>query len=76
MPVEKRVAITSEKAGLTDEEAELLCSGGGLGLEEADRMIENVVGTIAYPLGIAANFRKSNSYTAGALRLSAPNVPM
>jgi hypothetical protein len=39
MPVEKRVSITSDKAGLTDEEAELLGSGGGLGLEEADRML-------------------------------------
>ena len=74
MPVEKRVAITSEKAGLTDEEAELLCSGGGLGLEEADRMIENVVGTIAYPLGIAANFRINGRDRLIPMAIEEPSV--
>ncbi len=74
MPVEKRVSITSEKAGLTDEEAELLGSGGGLGLEEADRMIENVVGTIAYPLGIAANFRINGRDRLIPMAIEEPSV--
>ena len=74
MPVEKRVFITSEKAGLTDEEAELLGSGGGLGLEEADRMIENVVGTIAYPLGIAANFRINGKDRLIPMAIEEPSV--
>ena len=30
--------------------------GGGLTLEQADKMVENVVGTYALPLGIATNF--------------------
>ncbi len=55
--VEERVSIAAEMADLTSDEVELLRSGGGLGLEAADRMIENVVGTIEYPLGIAVNFR-------------------
>jgi hydroxymethylglutaryl-CoA reductase len=74
MPVEKRVSITSEKVGLTDEEAELLGSGGGLGLEEADRMIENVVGTIAYPLGIAANFRINGKDRLIPMAIEEPSV--
>ncbi len=74
MPVEKRVSITSEKAGLTDEEAELLVSGGGLGLEEADKMIENVVGTIAYPLGIAANFRINGKDRLIPMAIEEPSV--
>jgi len=57
MPMEKRVSIAAEKADLTPEEVELLGPGGELSLEAADRMIENVVGTVAYPLGIAVNFR-------------------
>jgi hydroxymethylglutaryl-CoA reductase len=34
-----------------------LLSGGGLDIALGDRMVENVVGTYALPLGIATNFR-------------------
>jgi len=52
----ERVQILKEFAGLTDEEVEILQSTGSLKLELADRMIENVVGAIPIPLGIAVNF--------------------
>jgi hydroxymethylglutaryl-CoA reductase len=52
----ERVQIVKEFAGLTDEEVKLLQSTGSLGLGLADRMIENVVGAIPIPLGIAVNF--------------------
>jgi len=52
----KRVQIVKEFAGLTDEEVEILQATGSLSLELADRMIENVVGAIPIPLGIAVNF--------------------
>ena len=52
----ERVQIVKEFAGLTDEEVEILQSTGSLKLELADRMIENVVGAIPIPLGIAVNF--------------------
>lgn len=45
-----------EFAGLSEEEAELLRRTGSLELEQANRMIENVVGTTELPLGIATNF--------------------
>ncbi|KYH42851.1 MAG: 3-hydroxy-3-methylglutaryl-CoA reductase [Candidatus Bathyarchaeota archaeon B63] len=45
-----------EFAGLTEEETRLLKSTGSLSLELADRMIENVVGAIPIPMGIAVNF--------------------
>jgi hydroxymethylglutaryl-CoA reductase len=44
------------EAGLDDNELFALSSEGGLGAEQADHMIENVVGTYALPLGIARNF--------------------
>ncbi|MDH5623239.1 MAG: 3-hydroxy-3-methylglutaryl-CoA reductase, partial [Candidatus Bathyarchaeota archaeon] len=53
---EERVQIVKEFAGLTDEEIEVLQSTGSLKMELADRMIENVVGAIPIPLGIAVNF--------------------
>ncbi|MEM2642514.1 MAG: 3-hydroxy-3-methylglutaryl-CoA reductase, partial [Candidatus Bathyarchaeia archaeon] len=52
----ERLAFVREFAGLTDEECALLQNTGGLPLELADRMIENVVGAFPVPLGIAVNF--------------------
>lgn len=52
----ERARIVKEFAGLTDQEVKLLQSTGSLDLELADRMIENVVGAIPIPLGIAVNF--------------------
>ncbi len=56
-PVEERISIIAEKVGLTLEEVETLKSRGGLTMEAADRMTENVLGTIAYPFSVAVNFR-------------------
>jgi hydroxymethylglutaryl-CoA reductase len=43
-------------AGLTDEE-KIVLARPGLQPEQADLMVENVVGTYALPLGIATNFQ-------------------
>ena len=51
----ERVAVVGDWAGLDDEERAIL-AGRGLQPGQADLMIENVVGTYALPLGIAANF--------------------
>jgi hydroxymethylglutaryl-CoA reductase len=57
MPIEERVKAISDQVGLTPEEQKLLKSGGGLSLDAADHMTENVVGTIAYPFSVAVNFK-------------------
>ncbi|MXZ21836.1 MAG: hydroxymethylglutaryl-CoA reductase, degradative [Caldilineaceae bacterium SB0665_bin_25] len=49
-----RVALLSKWAALTSEETVVL--GESIGAEQADMMIENVVGRFALPLGIGANF--------------------
>lgn len=56
LPVERRLQVVRDFAGLSDEEAETMYKSAGLDLETADRMIENVIGTMKIPLGIAANF--------------------
>jgi hydroxymethylglutaryl-CoA reductase len=56
LSVEERMNVVKEFANLTDEEVATLRSTGGLPLELADRMIENVVGAFPVPLGIAVNF--------------------
>ena len=56
-PVDERIKIVAERVGLTEEEVATLKSNGGLSIEAADRMTENVVGSIAYPFSVAVNFR-------------------
>jgi len=52
----ERIKLVKEFSDLSDEEVEVLRSSGGLKLEDANRMIENVVGAFSVPVGIAANF--------------------
>ncbi|RLF13467.1 MAG: 3-hydroxy-3-methylglutaryl-CoA reductase, partial [Thermoprotei archaeon] len=52
----ERLRIVAEWAGLSEEEARTLSAEGGLPLDVADRMVENVVGFMPLPLGIAVNF--------------------
>jgi len=51
----ERVAVVGDWVGLDESERQVL-AGQGLQPAQADLMIENVVGTYALPLGIAANF--------------------
>ena len=53
---EERLNEVAEFAGLTEEEKGLLLNSGTLTIDQADRMIENVIGTFQLPLGIAVNF--------------------
>ena len=72
--IDERVAILAEKADLTEEEKALLASGGGLTLDVADRMIENVVGTMAYPFGVAVNFRLNGVDRLVPMAIEEPSV--
>lgn len=56
LPIEERLKVLKEFADLTEDEASLLKRTGRLGLDLADKMIENVVGTFELPYGIAVNF--------------------
>ena len=57
MPMEERLKIVAEWAGLTEEEVNLLKNLGNLDPKIADAMIENVVGGMTYPFAVATNFR-------------------
>jgi hydroxymethylglutaryl-CoA reductase len=54
--LEERLASVAEMVGLTAEERAAIGGAAGLDVRTADRMIENVVGLYALPLGIATNF--------------------
>ncbi len=54
-PLSERINIVADWAGLSNDEIDVL-EGQGLTNEQADKMIENTLGTFALPLGIAVNF--------------------
>jgi hydroxymethylglutaryl-CoA reductase len=54
--VKERRNIVKTLAGLTDEQVNALAANGELNDEDADRMIENVIGTMSLPVGVATNF--------------------
>jgi len=56
LSVEERRAMIAKLANLTAEEVSALSKTGELDEEAADRMIENVIGTMSLPVGIATNF--------------------
>lgn len=54
--IEERIQQVVDLAGLSPEEATMLRDGVGLERDQADRMIENVIGVYGLPLGVATNF--------------------
>jgi len=53
---EERLKLVSEFSGLTEEEASCISAAGALSLEAADRMVENLIGVMEVPMGVAVNF--------------------
>ena len=52
LPPVQRLKEVAEFAGLTEEEQKLMLNTGALSLDQADRMIENVIGAFQLPLGV------------------------
>jgi hydroxymethylglutaryl-CoA reductase len=55
LSIVERLKVVAAQAGLGEEEISQIRTG--LGTEQADKMVENVIGTFQIPLGIATNFR-------------------
>jgi len=71
-PLGERIERVAQWAELTTEEASVLRSAMGLG--RADRMIENVVGLHALPLGIAVNFLVNGRDVLVPMAIEEPSV--
>ncbi|QKY70255.1 hydroxymethylglutaryl-CoA reductase, degradative [Lentibacillus sp. CBA3610] len=54
---EERLEIVAESAGLSEEEQKILSGEKKFSLNQADHMIENVIGVLPIPLGLAVNFK-------------------
>ena len=56
LTVEERRKMIADLANLNDEQIAALAASGELNETAADRMIENVIGTMSLPVGVATNF--------------------
>jgi len=54
---QERLARLMKTPGLSESDAKILSGEAGLSAEDADHMIENVIGTFSLPLGIARYFK-------------------
>ncbi|MER7084052.1 hydroxymethylglutaryl-CoA reductase, degradative, partial [Saccharopolyspora kobensis] len=54
--IAQRRALVAAHAGVDEDALAVFDPRAGLGLEQADHMIENVVGVLGIPLGVATNF--------------------
>jgi hydroxymethylglutaryl-CoA reductase len=60
---EERLHALESLANLSKEDIKILRGEGGIDFEQANNMVENAIGTVSYPLGIATNFKiNGNDY--------------
>jgi len=72
--LQERLEWVARWADLLDEEVAVLKSAPGLTLDQADRMIENVVGLHGLPLGIALNFQVNGRDVLVPMVIEEPSV--
>jgi len=74
LPVPERIKVVKEFAGLSNEEAALLEKPGALSFDVANRMVENVVGVMPVPLGVAVNFLINGKDVLVPMAIEEPSV--
>ena len=72
--IEERLQIVKDFAELSDDEVSVLKKYGGLGIESANRMIENVIAVHELPIGIATNFVVNGNPVLVPMVLEEPSV--
>src|SRR5512137_465477 len=73
-PVEERGRIVADQAGLSPAQLAALDGSAGLTVEQADHMIENVIGLHSLPLGVAVNFLVNGREVLVPMTLEEPSV--
>jgi len=72
--LEQRLAELAQRSVLSEEDVAALSGRAGLTAEQADRMIENVVGVHSLPLGIALNFIVNGREVLVPMAVEEPSV--
>ncbi|MGC8568602.1 MAG: hydroxymethylglutaryl-CoA reductase, degradative [Nitrososphaeria archaeon] len=73
LSVEERRKLLKQLGYLTDEDIKEL-ERGGLDISVADKMIENVIGVISYPIGVATNFLINGKEVLVPMVIEEPSV--
>ena len=72
---EEKLNIISNFSDLTEDELNHLKNAtGGIDFEHANKMIENAIGTLSLPLGIATNFKINNKDYLVPMVIEEPSV--
>ena len=74
LSLQERRKILLETGLLSEEEISALSGETGLGSQQADHMIENVIGTYALPLGIGLNFVVNGREVLVPMAIEEPSV--
>jgi hydroxymethylglutaryl-CoA reductase len=74
LPLEERLAVLSSAGGLNVQDITVFSGTGGLSLDQADHMIENVVSLHALPLGIGLNFLVNGKEVLVPMAIEEPSV--
>lgn len=72
--IAERRAVAQQWAGLTDDEARAWEFPPGIDPQVFDRMIENVIGVMPLPLGVATNFRINEKDYLVPMAIEEPSV--
>src|SRR5689334_20353520 len=54
---EERIKKVASFSGLSKDDIRILKNEGGISFNDANNMVENAIGTVSFPLGIATNFQ-------------------
>ena len=71
---EERIKIVKSFSRLSKEEVKILKSNGGISFNEANNMVENSIGTLSFPLGIATNFKINGKDYLIPMSIEEPSV--
>jgi hydroxymethylglutaryl-CoA reductase len=74
LTLDQRREMLSELTPLDPDEIAALCADGGLQVAQANHMVENVVGLMALPLGIATNFVVNGREVLIPMAIEEPSV--
>lgn len=70
----ERLDILKNFSNLSDEEINILENSGGITFDNADKMVENAIGTFSLPLGIATNFKINDKDYLVPMVIEEPSV--
>ena len=74
LPIPDRVKLLREFTGLSEEDVAPLQKPGALGFDVANRMVENVIGVMPVPMGVAVNFQINGRELVVPMAIEEPSV--